>query len=262
MKKLFSLFLLSTFLLSCNDSSNSSFGFGSAVDGEGQVVRKTIDLDDFHSIVLQSSVNVYLKHSDQQKVEVEGQENIIALLNKEVNNGKWYVNFSKSVRNLKTFKVYISLPAIELLKVSGSGNIKGTSAFKGLNNLELTVDGSGDISLEADAIEVECRVAGSGDMDLALNANKIVASIAGSGNIEMEGSSNSFEGRINGSGDLECADLQVKTAKLQLTGSGNCSIAVIDEIQADLTGSGDVYYRGTPNVKANTTGSGEVQSME
>ena len=251
------------FVLPSCYSGNGNVGannfFGGGVSGEGEMIRKKLDVRDFESIDLQGSMDIVLTQGDGFLVEAEGQENIIDLLNTAVDGNTWKVRLTKNVRNYKGLTVYITMPSLKNLHVSGSGNVRGANTFEGLGVVDIGVSGSGNIQLGLQGESVETRVSGSGNIQLELNAKSLEARISGSGDIKLAGQSDNFDAGIMGSGDINAANLKTRSAGVSIAGSGDCSVDVSGSLKVKIAGSGDVYYTGEPQVEQKVSGSGEVK---
>lgn len=239
MKKLIGLVVLCCMI---SDVTFAQSWWGNGISGEGPVVKKTLQLDNFHAINLSVSGNVYLKQGSTQSVEVEAQQNIIDNLKKEVTDGRWNIGFEENVRRLNKLNIYITVPSIDEVLVSGSGDIIGQSVFSGISTLNIGVSGSGNIEFEGNAEEMFARVTGSGD-------------------IEVKGSAKTGEIRISGSGDIEAHGFKTTDAKIRISGSGDASIHATNSLEVRITGSGDVAYKGSPKLNSRITGSGDIDSM-
>ena len=215
--------------------------WGNGVKGEGPVVRKTLDLDQFNAIKLTFSGDVYLKQGNRQEVVVEAQQNIIDLMKRDVRDGTWKIGFEKNVSKTKPVKVYITVPTLTKIGVSGSGNIKTENAFTGLGNMAVHVSGSGDIKAD-------------------LTAKSIKTHISGSGDVALRGSAQNHDIHISGSGDVTSYDFRTDNCEIHISGSGECEVNVQENLDIHISGSGDVYYKGDPNVRSKVRGSGDVVS--
>jgi len=224
--------LTSTTLLSQN--------WGIGEKGKGEVVSKDLHLDNFTGIELGFNGDVIITQGASQKVRVEGQQNIIDLINTDISKGTWKIDFVKNVNNHKNLTIYITIPTLTKIGVSGSGNIKTTNSFDNLGDLGVFVSGSGNLKLDVSAKSIKSR-------------------ISGSGNITLKGNSNSQEIKISGSGDVNAYDMKVEEAVVHISGSGECELNVSKSLEVRISGSGDVYYKGDPNVKAKVSGSGDVK---
>ncbi|NRB65300.1 MAG: DUF2807 domain-containing protein [Saprospiraceae bacterium] len=209
--------------------------------GAGPIKEKKVDVANFDGVELAFSGNVYIRQGKTQKVEVEMQESLFQYLNTRVRNGIWTIKFDRNVRTRDRVKVYITVPDLQQVYVSGSGNIT-VERFSRLQDLDLKVSGSGDIVMDVEA-------------------NNITAAISGSGDITLEGTTQSISTRISGSGDITSHRLEAKDGSVTINGSGDDSIFATNNLDVRINGSGDVAYKGRPSLRAKTYGSGDVEAM-
>ncbi len=213
-------------------------GFLDCESGEGSIVTQELNLNDFNSLELNIDAEVRLTQGNPQRVVVEGQRNIIDLLEIDVRNDNWDIEFDRCVRRSEDLKIFITIPDIKTLQVGGSGLIFGENTFVG-----------DDLIL---------RISGSGDIDLAVDVEDIDSRISGSGKVRLEGITEDFEFKISGSGDYRTFDLESKRGEVDISGSGDAEVRVEDLLDVDISGSGDVKYKGRPILNVNISGSGRV----
>lgn len=206
--------------------------------GRGGTVVERLDLDAFHSIVLANDADVFLRQGPIQEVEVEAQSNIIDLLETRVRNGEWVIGYEDCVRDHDRVRIYITLPDIRELTLSGSGDIYGENIFY-----------LGDVSV---------RITGSGDVDLEMEADDLDLLISGSGDLALSGLCDGQRTTISGSGDLQAFNLDSRTANIRISGSGDAEVFVTQFLDVLITGSGNVYYKGDPDIDVTITGSGRL----
>ena len=154
-------------------------------------------------------------------------------------DGKW---FNWSWGDDEPIVIYISLPKLTGLHLSGSGKLIGQSKFT-TDQLDIHVSGSGSVELDVDAKLIETHVSGSGS-------------------IRLSGEANSLDAHISGSGKTRSQDLKTRRADVHISGSGSCYVDASESLDARISGSGSVYYQETPqklNVK--TSGSGKARKM-
>lgn len=232
---LFCLMLLSTATFSQN-------WWKSAIRGEGAVVSQDLDLDVFEGFTLAFSGDVILSQGPEQAVRVEAQQNIIDNIVTEVNGRHWKIKFDRPVRSTKGVTVYITLPRLEEVYVSGSGDIESRNSFTNVGDLAVGVSGSGSIDLDLEA------------------KGRIQSRISGSGAIRLAGGADALDVTISGSGDVEAYDLEAAQGQVQISGSGDAEVHVTGELEVRISGSGDVTYKGTPRMRSKVSGSGDVNS--
>jgi hypothetical protein len=214
------------------------------IRGEGPVVSENRNLKDFHQIDFGVDGEVILKQGPRQEIKIEAQENILDVLETKVRKGKLEIDFGNhQVRRYKDLKIYITVPEITYLKVSGSGRITGDTDFE-VDDLDLRISGSGSIDFGA------------------LGANKIDSEISGSGDLFLNGDCVKHESNISGSGKIRAYDLASVQTNIRISGSGNAEVAVLDYLKANVSGSGKVRYKGNPTVDVNISGSGKVERAD
>ena len=248
--------------------------------------REVRNVDTFTRISFGFPGKLYLKQGSPQKVELEGDRKVLEEVETEVSGGR--LKIFKEGRwfdwdtNDKRITVYVTVPNIDAVSVSGSGDIIGQSKMR-TNDLDLNVSGSGSLSLDVEANgDVEGNVSGSGDLDLkghfesfesdVSGSGRVVLAaiidgtadfgISGSGKIQASGSANMVKTRISGSGKVLAADLETNRCDIRISGSGDVEINVKNELDANISGSGSVSYRGNPKrVNSHASGSGKVRKM-
>jgi hypothetical protein len=240
MTRLICLFVFAQIVV-FNSLSAQSWAKGS-ISGEGEVVKQEITLPAFDGVSMGFSGDVIIAQGATQKVVIEGQQNIIDNIRRDVESGTWKINFIKNVNNAKNVTVYITVPKVDFVGLSGSGSIHSSGRFTGLNQMDVSLSGSGEIKVDYDANATDLHISGSGD-------------------IELRGSSNSLEISISGSGDVSAEDLVTSKCGVHISGSGDASVYVNGDLESQISGSGDVHYRGNASVTARISGSGSVSKL-
>ncbi len=200
----------------------------------------------FTEISLKIGATVHLTQGDVQSVEVKGAEGTLNRLVTEINDRKLVLRFPSdtwfSKWNPGPMEIFITMPQIDALLISGSGSIVSEDQIDS-RILNLVLSGSGDIKLPK------------------LKAEKVSIILSGSGNIHLSGSGKATElkGALTGSGNIKAIEFQAETIKLKVAGSGNCYVNAIKDLEVRVAGSGNVIYRGAPLVDTGILGSGQVK---
>ncbi len=211
------------------------------IRGSGPIVSEDIYLGSVTGIDLQISGNVVITGGQQQEITIKAQQNIIDNIEHNVRGGKWIIEFDRNVRHHDGITIYVTIPEINELEISGSGNITSNSNFTN-HALELKISGSGDISFNAEV-------------------NSIYTSISGSGNVNLLGLTEYQEVHISGSGNYYGYSFISDECDINISVSGNSKVYVNDKLDARISGSGNIYYKGYPSVISNISGSGNIISV-
>jgi hypothetical protein len=196
------------------------------IAGEGESVTEVRNVDVFNAIELDAPAEVELTQGPAQTVRVEGQRNILDVLNTEVRRGRLRIDTERSLGEHNPVRLFITVPNVEALTVNGSGAINGQNMLS-VEDLRLEVNGSGEINLQTRARNLQGIVQGSGD-------------------IKLRGSSKGLIINIGGSGDVQAFELVTERAEVVINGSGDCEVNAQNVLRAVVNGSGDIRYRGEP----------------
>jgi hypothetical protein len=207
--------------------------------------EETREMSPFSKISLKIDAKVYVEQDDEQIVRVVAEEETLENLITEVKSRSLIIRFPNSTMfkkwNPGKIEIYITVPDVDELNVSGSGDI----LVEELNSriLDLLVSGSGNIKIEE------------------LKSQTVNATVSGSGNIKIEEGDmiESFKIRTSGSGKVEAGEIEANKVDVQTSGSGSCYVYTNGEIKARIAGSGNVYYTGNPAIDSSVAGSGGVK---
>ncbi len=201
--------------------------------------KEARDVSTFTGVSLGISGDLYLTQGSPQKVVIQAENNLDEI-ETEVRNGVLRIKTDNWNSRIKGVKIWITMPEVEALSVSGSGDIIAETPINA-DELELKVSGSGSIKIPE------------------LKGDEIEAAISGSGDLKLAGSADEMELRISGSGSVFAEGLKVNECGIKISGSGSCKIDVTGELDASISGSGRVTYYGNPQIDARISGSGKVR---
>ena len=234
-------FTLSLLLLLLNSPTLTAQNWkGPAISGEGSSVTASIDLEEIDGLHLGIPATVEVTQSPTQKITITAQQNIIDNIKKEVRGGSWRIGFHKNAKNFSAITIRISMKTLEELSIGGTGTIVGKGIFKNLEDVSMSIGGTGDIQFGLEAEELTCSIGGSGSMQLRGQADELTIS-------------------IGGSGDIDAFDLESRECEISSAGSGDINVNCSQELEVSLVGSGDVRYKGNPEVEKSSIGSGTVK---
>ena len=168
------------------------------IEGIGTITTETLTLQEFSGIAMEGVDNVIISYGPEQKVEVTGHSNIINRIQSEVTNGIWYMELERGNYGRYELTYYITLPTIEKVSNTGSGNVRITDPME-TGYMDISLMGSGSFSgfsLSAEFCQVDIN--GSGNCEVTA-WKTLDVSIDGSGSVFYKGSP-SIKDHISGSG--------------------------------------------------------------
>lgn len=215
----------------------------SVVRGSGNVVTESRAVSDFNQVSLSGSGELILNQGERESLEIEAEDNIIAVIETEVRDNTLYIGVKENtaISPTEPVRFYLTMNEVAGLELSGSGSITADSLAT--DRLALDVNGSGDISIDS------------------LSASSLAIGISGSGRAEVAGQATSQVITIDGSGEVQTADLESEAADVEVNGSGEATVWASQTLSAEINGSGKVSYYGSPTGNQTISGSGEVNSL-
>jgi hypothetical protein len=230
------LFALVTALGSCRH------GWGRRVRGNGNITSETRNVNNFKSVEVGGSINVYLSQGSPSSVKLEGDENILKYV-EVYQEGDRLIIKNKDGYDLDpsgNMRVYVTAPVFDRVEASGASDIIGQGKISNPNDLEISISGAGDVKLE-------------------LDAPRLKADISGSGSLHLKGETKDTEISLSGVGSAHCYDLLSENTKVDISGAGSAQVYASVGLDAQVSGVGSIHYKGNPaNVKQDVSGAGSI----
>ena len=107
-------------------SAALAWGWGQTVTGSGTAKTDIRNVSGFTGLGVSVPAKVAVIQGDKEGVTLEGDDNIVALVETEVESGKLKLRFSERNMNVKTkvpLKATVYVKTLESLSVSGSGDV-------------------------------------------------------------------------------------------------------------------------------------------
>ena len=191
-----------------------------AEQGSGVAATQVRTLPSFRSVELAGSNNVVIRVGEKQSVVVKGDDNLLDRVTTRVESGSLVIgNTPGSFETKSPMSVEVTVPALTALSVTGSGN---------------------------------CWVSG-------IRTKSFTVSVSGSGVVTAEGSASNLEASVSGSGVAKLSQLVARDVTAVVSGSGDVFVTATHSLDASIPGSGAIVYSGNPQeVTKSITGSGAI----
>ena len=212
------------------------------VDGNGERTTESRELRDFSSVIADGSLDVEIQQGDTTSVVVSIDSNLQRLVLTHVADGRLIIDESKPIGDTVAGPhVIVTMPLLHAARLAGSG-ILSAETFSQADPIDLSLEGSGDMSFDGQVPTLTARLEGSGDMRLHGSATAVVLG-------------------LEGSGDLHATDLSAAAADIRLAGSGSIAATVTGPSRVTLDGSGDVDLFGGGTIEwSSVSGSGALRT--
>lgn len=209
--KILTLFLLSFVAVSCHKDR---------VEANKDIITEERNLTNFHSIRSSGATEVFINYGSNFKVELRGSSNLMPYFKTRILGNTLHLGYQRVNVEDDDLKVFITMPALSSISLSGSGDAVLTGIFPFGDVLDIDISGSGDVKSSEELFYRNLRV------------------------------------NISGSGDVKLPLLLCYNAYANISGSGNAQLKVEDYLKVRISGSGKIYYKGNPQIDSKVSGSG------
>lgn len=192
------------------------------LNANGNIISENRSVANFTGVSANGDTDVYVSYGPEFSVVVRGSSNLVPHFKTQVVNNVLHLKFENVNVSDDDIDVMVTMPTVNKVAISGSGDVEIKGSFPAVSNLEASVTGSGDIEVENN-----------------ITIDRLNVDISGSGEVDFE--------RVT-----------AKIANVNLTGSGEIKFQVSETLKARITGSGKIYYRGNPTVQQDISGSGKL----
>lgn len=222
------------------------------IEGSNQTATEERNITNFNSISTNSSFDIILKKSEQEKVTVIAESNLISRIKTYKKDSKLIIELEKlfpyinpiTIKNKLPIKVLVEYKDLKMIIQDGSGHVTSFENEK----------------LETDQLSLILN--GTGEINLNLEVEHLKSSLAGSGYMRLQGNSRIHEASLTGSGEINSTTLETIESEVQLIGSGNIKLNSRKVLNVDINGSGKVIYYGQPeSFEQNIVGTGIIEQQ-
>ncbi|MBT3539269.1 DUF2807 domain-containing protein [Candidatus Parcubacteria bacterium] len=216
-------------------------------NGSGTIVSEEREVPIFNAVHLRGSGNVYVTQGEEFYVKVQTDDNLLEEVVTRVQGDMLIIekrDESKCIKETDQLKIWVTMPEVKGLGISGSGSIRSENALTSMSDdLDMVIEGSGSIDLNVDISGFDMHIDGSGTLR--------VGGKAGYANFN-----------VNGSGKYFGFHLKSDSTKININGSGKAEVGITKELDINIAGSGDIYYKGNPKITQDVSGSGSVEAVD
>ena len=213
-------------------------GCGFFRDAGAQTTQER-DIENVSAVRLLTSGNLTITIGSPEKLTVTAGSNQQVSLTSQVIDGTLILDNKSSNTISGDISYALTVPPLESVELSGSGNAEGIGVLRG--DATLSVSGSGSAKLSG------------------LDLTGVTVDLTGSGEAQLAGTATSQQVTVTGSGDYDGRGLKSEQAEVEVSGSGSATVDVTGRLSATSTGSGDITYTGNPaQVDREASGSGEI----
>ncbi|RZL46038.1 MAG: DUF2807 domain-containing protein [Pedobacter sp.] len=188
----------------------------------GDRIIETRTLSEFNSLRISGANKVTVSYGNEYKVVLKGSSNLLPHFETNLDGKSLNLGYKNANVNHDDIEIFVTMPIITGAAISGSGALDIADSFAPVNEFDLSISGSGDVSVNHELL-----------------INKLNVKISGSGKAFLQ-------------------KVVAREADVNISGSGDAHFQVSDYLKARISGSGEVYYKGNPQLDSKISGSGKL----
>jgi len=194
--------------------------WGCHIGVHGSGVRKTEkrDLPSFTAIETTGAFEVQVTCQKPASFEIEGDDNILPLIQTEVRNGVLHVSSTRRYSTRNPIALRITVPDLASVSSTGAGRFRVSD-------------------LKNESFEIHST---------------------GAALVIVEGQSDNVKISSTGAGRIDTHDLRASKVEVTVTGVAAVDVYASDQLDVNVSGAGRVTYSGDAKVNKHVSGAGEV----
>jgi len=208
------------------------------VEGNGEVVTTTRDVEDFEGIEINGALEVELTQGQGYRLQVITDRNLQDLIQAEVVEGVLVLETDRRIGDATQLKLLIGSDAFASIEVSGAVKMSSTTPLYG-ENLRMDLSGASAINL-------------------ALAYERVQTDISGAGSLKLKGKTRMVEHEISGAGRISAFALRAESVAVDISGIGLAQVHASENLVARISGLGSITYSGSPKVSKDISGLGSL----
>jgi hypothetical protein len=217
-----------------------SIDFDAGTPGSRNIRTESRTISSFDKVRIGGHFDVDITVGESASLTITGDDNLLPLVRTDVRGQTLHIDKREKIRPSRDIQISVTVPSLESVTVGGSSDVIVSGVES--PSFETGVSGSADVTVDGDF----------GDLK---------ASVSGSGEIVMRGTADDVDVHVSGSGEVDLINVPARTGKVAVSGSGDVTLNLSEELDATVSGSGDVMYRGAPRVRSHISGSGSIHRI-
>ena len=163
----------------------------------------------------------------------------------------------KTIGNFKTKELDIELSGattIEGLDISGqelSIDCSGASKLKisgDFSQIDVEASGASSITMVSNSKELDIEISGASNMTVTGNHTYTEASCSGASNLQLEGSTDYIKAATSGASSIKAQHYKAKNGYAELSGASNTKVLCTGELKILVGKASKLTYYGNPNI--------------
>lgn len=205
-----------------------TFGFG-GVKGNGTIKTESRPVSDFHAVSIGSGIEAKVTLGDRPSLLLEGDENLLPLLEVKLEGGRLTLGSTKSLRPSQTIRATLVTPRLDAVDASGGSQVEAPATA----SPRFTLGASGGSKV---------TIAGVDSADLVVDGS-------GGSTLKVTGRANRLTVEASGGSKVLAATLPTTDATVDASGGSRVELSVTHEVKGEASGGSTLALKGAPQIR-------------
>lgn len=211
-------------------SCNMNFS-GESITGSGKVVSKERNLSGFTKIEVAKGLDCEVIQAPEFKVTVEADDNLQQGIITKVENGTLKITSKYgNYFNVKSKKIYVSLPVIDELQTSSGSNLFTKGVIK--------------------SNTIRIKSSSGSDLDAIIESERITLESTSGSSIKVKGKAIDLTTKSSSGSDIDARELLANNIDSESTSGSDTDIHPIVSLKAKASSGSSIDYYSTPKTKS------------
>jgi len=209
--------------------------------GSGNIVSEKRNAGSFTAISVGGGFEVELRHTDNEEILVEADDNLIKYVHTDVSGGQLKIRLDEINVHDAHLKVYIGAPEINNIKASAAASVIVKDELKSAGSIQLTASSGAEIKTHIDAPDV-------------------VAEASSGGELELSGKTRDLKGEVSSGSTIDARELLSENADVNASSGASAKVHASVKLIAKASSGANITYRGgATDVQKSQSSGGEVE---
>ncbi len=223
--------------------TTSCFVNVTGVDGNGNIIEKSVPVNGFNSLDISGSFDIILKQGNSESVTIRGDENLMEYIITDVKSGRLEIGSERNLDPTGDIEITVTFTELSQIDISGACDL--------ISGQELNLD------------ELRMNCSGAVETDLVLNVDRFVFEGSGASEIDLTGTARKANFEISGAGDIDAFDFVIEDCVTEVSGAASANLNVTSTLDLQASGAASIRYKGgAAIVNQNLSGAASVKSVK
>ncbi|MBI5549450.1 MAG: DUF2807 domain-containing protein [Deltaproteobacteria bacterium] len=206
------------------------------VKGNGTIKTEAREIGQFQELAVGSGIQARVSLGKQPSLTLEGDENLLPLIEVRLEDGALEVRAKESLRPTQPLRLILVTPQLTAVVASGGARVEAPASPAP----RYAIAASGGSHVEVQAVQ----------------SDELVLDASGGSSVKVSGKAKAITASASGGAKILAGEVPVDSAAVNASGGARVEASVRGSVTGSASGGSSLHLRGQPEKKAVTTSGG------